>query len=403
MQPNAQAHLLQRFRWCLSRGFWALCSAGLLLGCASAPVSPASALFADAQFPPVAGLVIESRHKVFALPADLQIQLQADAGAQRSTAQRLQSLVGQLYSETGGVRLDYSSGHSTGAAQTWADKRGDCLSLTILAYSAAQTLGIEAVMQEVPGPALIDRRGEIDFVNGHVNLLVPTRREVRLGRQLFEPGGFVVDFQPHSALRAKGTPLDEDAVLARFYNNRASELLTQGQTDAAYWYYRAAAALDARYAPIFSNLAQLYLGKGLLVLAESALRHAIALNGNTDTPLKSLRQLLLAQGRLAEAAQLELDLRRWQDSSPYYWLERGRAELVAGRAVLALAALEQALSLASGFAELHYLLALAYARTQQPELAHAQLETLRTLLGPDPVLARLSRKIQPEPGPASHQ
>ena len=368
----------------------------LLLGaCASAPdpVPQIPVLFRDGAFKPQTNARLETRDDVFALDPALEQQLQALTLQGKSTEQRLKILLAHIYTDTG-IRLSYASGHSTGAAQTWANKQGDCLSLTILAYAAAQALDITAHMQEVPGPAVVDRRGQIDFVNGHVNLHVPARSKISLGERVFESGGFIVDFQPHSALRNLGRRLEEREIMARFYNNRASEYLAHGQDDLAYRYFRTAGDADMRYAPIFSNLAVLYGRKRMDAEAEAALRYAVALKGNSDVALKGLHQLLQSQGRLDEAQVIAQELQQWQDASPYYWLERGKADLLAGQAARAVDALERAQALANGFADLHYHLALAYARSGQADKAQAQQALLRSLVGDNPALALLGKKIR---------
>jgi transglutaminase-like putative cysteine protease len=164
--------------WCVLAGFLLL-----LAGCASGPpaVPDTRALFLDDQFKPVPGLVVESQEQIFALAPELADRLRAQSRQSGSTEQRLKTLLAQIYTDAG-IRLDYNVGHSTGAAETWANKRGDCLSLTILAYSAARVLDVEARMQEVPGPALVDRRGDIDFVTGHVNLHVRARNSLLISQ-----------------------------------------------------------------------------------------------------------------------------------------------------------------------------------------------------------------------------
>lgn len=376
----------------LGRIFCIVCV--LLGGCASAPetTTQMQALFRNDAFAPLPEVHIETRDEVFALDPTLQRELQTLALQGKSTEQRLKTLLAHLYTDTG-IRLNYASGHTTGAAQTWANKQGDCLSLTILAYAGAQALGLTAHMQEVPGPAVVDRRGQIDFVNGHVNLHVPTRSPLRLGVRVFEPGGFIIDFQPQSALRNLGTRLDEAEIMARFYNNRASEFLAQGQHDLAYRYFRAAAEKDARHAPTFSNLAVLYGRLGLAGPQEAALRYAVSLKGNSDVPLKGLHQLLQTQGRQQEAQTIARALQQWQDDSPYHWLARGKAELQDGHPNQAVDALERAQALANGFADLHFYLALAYARSGDVEKAREQQALLKGLVGPSPALALLDKKL----------
>ncbi len=189
-------------------------------------------------------------------------------------------------------------------AQLWQEKRGDCLSLTLLTYAVTQALGIPAYMQEVRVPPVIDRRGGVDFINGHVNVFILNSSAVQINGRSFDSGGIVIDFEPQVGSRQSGVALSEGAIAARYYNNRASEYLLQHDFDRAYTYYRAAIRSDHQFAAAYGNLAQLYAQHGLAPSAERLLRHAIALNGSSEAPLHALHKLLRAQGRDVEATQV---------------------------------------------------------------------------------------------------
>ena len=334
----------------------------------------------------------ETRDTVFALDPALVQNLRSDEVAGRSTERRLNLLLDRLYGPRG-IRLSYSSGHTTGASDTWRNQRGDCLSLTILAYASARLLGIDAHMQEVQVPVAFDRRDGVDFINGHVNVLVRHASEVSINGQAFGAGSFIIDFEPQVGSRRSGQWLTEGDIMARYFNNRAAEYYTEKNDARAYAYYRAALAVAPGYAPAFANLAQLYIRRGLFAGAEELLLHAMALGGPSYAPLRAMHQLLVAQGRMAEAQSYAALLTKRQDEDPYHWLGLGMAALRDGQSGAAIRALERAAALTTGFEEIHYQLGLAYWRDGQQEAARKQLAALRAINQQSPGAATLSKKF----------
>jgi len=366
-----------------------------LAGCAT-PLAVSAlpdSVWQDAPFDYHADRVVEGRDAVFGLTESVRKSLALQDRGQRSTEGRLDALIARLYGPSG-IRLTYSSGHTTGAAQTWINQRGDCLSLTILAYAAARELGLLAHMQEVRVPVMLDRRDGVDYVNEHVNLFVRNDTEALINGQAVPSGGFIIDFEPQPGSRASGHWLSEDAILARFYNNRATEYLARDDRANAYAYFRAAQKLAPDYAPAYTNLAHLYARQGLQSQAEQLLQHAIALGGPSYAALRAMAQLLRAQGRDAEAQQFTTLLARRQDEDPYHWLGVGLEALQSGRNRDAIAALEKAAALTTGFEEIHYNLGLAYFRDGQPAAARKQLALLSDINRRDPGIAVLSKKLR---------
>lgn len=370
---------------------------GALAGCATNErPGAASALpdaWHDAVFHYQPELVTETRADLFALAPDVLQALHFDSGGTVPLERRLDLLVSRLYGPNG-IRLAYDAGHTTAATQTWRNRRGDCLSLTILAYAAARRLGIAAHMQEVQVPLSVDRRDGMDFISGHVNVVVRDEGEVSFNGKSFGAGSFIIDFEPQAGARRSGQWLSEDAILARYYNNRAAQYWVRNDTARAYAYYRAAIAAAPDFAPAYANLAQLYARQGLEADAERLLRHAVGLGGPTYAPLRALHRLVQTQGRTQEAQQLAVLLAKRQDEDPYHWLGLGLDALQAGRNREAIAALEKAAALTTGFEELHYNLGLAYFRDGQRGAAGKQLTQLRAINQRDPGIAVLSKKLQ---------
>jgi len=369
----------------------------VLAGCAAAPraLLPAHLLWQDQAFDYEAGLVPVGKRDLFQLDAGLLSKLH-DPRIQNSSAQyRLNHLVSLLF-EPETKDFSYSRNHSTVAAETWRRKSGDCLSLTVLSYSLAKALDMPVQMQEVRVPVVFDRRGSVEFLNRHVNLLILGRSDGGLYVKdgLMRSGDVIIDFEPQVASRREGIALSDDGILARFYNNVAAEYLAQGDLSLAYAHFKAAVLADPGYSPSYSNLAQLYTRKGFLKSAEQLLLYAIALNDDADIALRSLHQLLVSQGRESEALKYKEILQARQQKDPYYWLGVGLHHLQEGNYQKAVNALERAQDLTRGFQEVHRYLAIAYWRAGKAIQAKNQLSVLASLMFEDLGFAVPSRENQ---------
>jgi tetratricopeptide (TPR) repeat protein len=341
-------------------------------------------------------LVSVGKRDLFQLEDALLTKLN-DSSIQNSSAQyRLHYLVSILFGPKA-KDFPYSGGHSTVAAETWRRKTGDCLSLTVLSYSLANALGMSVQMQEVRVPVVFDRRGNVEFLNRHVNVLIRGAGEVYLIAGSMRSGDMIIDFEPQVASRREGMALSDDGILARFYNNVAAEYLAQGDLALAYAHFKAAVLADPGYSPSYSNLAQLYIRKGFLQSAERLLLHAIALDDDADIALRSLHQLLVSQGRESEAVKYTEILHARQEKDPYYWLGVGLDQLQRGNYRKAISALEHAQELTRGFQEVHRYLAIAYWRAGKPSQAKNQLSMLASLMFDDLGLAALSRENRQTP------
>ena len=370
----------------------------VLAGCAAAPRAPLPAhlLWQDRAFDYDAALVSISKRDLFQLDAGVLSKLH-DPRIQNSSAQyRLHHLVSLLFGpET--KDFPYSGGHSTIAAETWRRKSGDCLSLTVLSYSLAKALDMSVQMQEVRVPVVFDRRGNVEFLNRHVNVLIRGVGDLYLIAGSMRSGDVIIDFEPQVASRREGMALSDDGILARFYNNVAAEYLAQGDLTLAYAHFKAAVLADPGYSSSYSNLAQLYTRKGLLQSAEHLLLHAMALNDDADIALRSLHQLLVSQGRESEALKYAQILQARRENDPYYWLGVGLDHLQRGNYRKAVSALEHAQALTKGFQEVHRYLAIAYWRAGKPIQAKNQLSVLASLMFDDLGLAALSRENRQTP------
>ena len=371
----------------------------LIAACSMAPRAPGpmDGLWRDQAFGYTPSLVSVSQQSLFALDADLVRALRGNPVVVKGNQAARTAYLLSLIFGPDMKAFAYAGGHSTLAAETWHNQRGDCLSLSIMSVALARALEVPVQIQEVRVPVAFDRRDGVDFLNQHVNVLVPNERELRAMNRTLPAGYIVVDFEPQVGARKKGEALADHSVLARFHNNRAAEQLARGQDTLAYAHFKAAILADPAYAAPYSNLAQLYLRAGFSDDAERLLRHAMALSDQSDLALSTLHQLLLSQGRGAEAAQYASQLQARRDRDPYYWLGLGLDELQQTRYPQAIAALERAQALTTGFEEVHRYLAIAYWRAGKLHMARDQLAVLGAMDRGDASVARLSKKFKHRP------
>ncbi|MCG2595798.1 hypothetical protein LZ009_23730 [Ramlibacter sp. XY19] len=364
-----------------------------LAGCATVR-DDASPPWRDTAFAYQPALVTVTREDLFRLDADLLAQVLQPMPADLSPSQKLKHLLAVVFGPDQ-RRFTYAAGHSTVATETWRRQRGDCLSLTVLTYSVARAMGMRAQMQEVDTPTLFDRRDGFDFVNQHVNVLFPRAQWTLYAED--KPHDVVVDFEPDYASPKAGRLLEENAIYARFLNNRAVEHLAHGERALAYAHFRAAIAADPNYASSYANLAQLYRQASLAAEAEQLLQRAVALARQNDVALHSLTELLAAQGRDGEARRYESILQARATRDPYHWIALGIRDLEAGNPRKAIRSLEQARDMTGNFREVHALLALAYARSGDQARADQELAALANLGVSDRSVAKLRRKFSAEP------
>jgi tetratricopeptide (TPR) repeat protein len=353
----------------------------VLAGCTTAPVAPplAQISWRDDAFGYDAAQVEKTRQELFTLGPDLQQKLHERSVLGFSQRQQMNALLDLLYGPKR-ERFQYAAGHTTMAADTWQRKRGDCLSLAILTYAAARELRIPAQMQEVDVPILYDRRGELDFVNRHVNVRFH-RGQRMLDQGWTEPHDVVVDFEPEFGSRKIGRSIDEAGILARFYNNIAAEYLSEGKKSLAYSFFKAAIVAEPEYAASYINLAVLYRAAGMDREAEQLLLHAVELSDRTEVilPLNALHALMVEQGRDAEALAYAQRLKSARDSDPYFWIGLGLRQLKDSEYKSAIDSLERASEMVNGFPEVHQYLALAYFRSGNRRRADEQLVLLESL------------------------
>ena len=376
----------------------------LLGACAQAPrvAEPAPDLWLDDVFDFRPSLVKATRESIFELDPALDAHLRATGVTSAPTPRRLEALVTLVFGPDMKA-FDYVGGRTTNAAETWRNKQGDCLSLTILSQALARRLGVPAQMQEVRVPVTFDRRNGVDFLNNHVNLLVRNDQRLELKNRSMPPGEFVIDFDPQIGSTQRGNGAERRRDPRALLQQPGRRTFGQRQQPSGLC---ALQGRNPRRSVVRGQLRQ----SGAVVPACRSRSARRALAAPCAAALNERRRpgawldctrLLLSQGRGGRSAVLEAALQARRDQDPYYWLGLGLGHLQQERYPTRRSTRSSAPRPDSGFDEVHRYLALAYWRVGKPQLARDQSAILSALSGAEASVAALSRKFTAAHGSAA--
>jgi tetratricopeptide (TPR) repeat protein len=273
----------------------------LLVACASAPVAPPQGLFNDHLF--VASSERIRADDVFAMSAEMKDYLNIQIAGQIRLKGPQQGLYDALYAKRQ-LMLDYDSAITRNAAQAFAVRSGNCLSLVIMTAAFAKELGLQVRYQNAYADETWSRDGDTYFFIGHVNVSIGGKPE-DLGLGIIDRRRMTIDFLPPLEIRALRTyEIAEETVVAMYMNNRAAEALTRGELDNAYAWARAAIVEDPAFPNAYNTLGVIYQRHGNLAEAEKILAYALAREPGNTHVMSNLVRVLNTMGRAAEAKTL---------------------------------------------------------------------------------------------------
>ena len=273
----------------------------LLVACASAPVTPPQGLFNDHLF--VASSERIRADDVFAISAEMKDYLNTQIAGQIRQKGPQQGLYDALYAKRQ-LMLDYDAAITRNAAQAFAARSGNCLSLVIMTAAFAKELGLQVRYQNAYSDETWSRDGDTYFFIGHVNISLGGKPE-DLGLGIIDRRRMTIDFLPSVEIRALRTyEITEETVVSMYMNNRAAEALIRGKLDDAYAWARAAIVEDPGFPNSYNTLGVIYQRHGNLAEAEKILAYALAREPENTHVMSNLVRVLNSMGRVAEAKTL---------------------------------------------------------------------------------------------------
>ncbi len=287
------------------------------------------------------------------------------------------ALIAALYGQ-GELRLRYDATTTRNAAQAFADRSGNCLSLVIMTAAFARELGLEISFQSARQGDAFSRQGNLTLRSGHVNLVLGPRRTMGAWQSALggnEPNGLQVDFLPPDELRGLRTvPITEATVLAMFMNNRATEALVRQRPAEAYAWAREALRHDAGFTAALNTLGVVYQRAGHLMAAVAAFDRVLALDSGHTAAMWNLAQALQNQGRFDEAQAWNQRRLALEPVAPFLSLQQGQAAMARGAYAEARALFDREQQATGPSAELYFWQAQAFFALGQWRAAQQALQ-----------------------------
>ena len=351
---------------------WVVSLLALLLAvaCASAPVSkPTVGLFNDQLFRGPSERI--SAADVFALNDEMRHYLNVEIAPLLRSQGTRQGLV-QAIGKSGQLKLEYDSVMTRNAAQAFAARSGNCLSLVIMTAALAKELELPVRYQLVNADETVSRSGGIHFFIGHVNLTLGDKvTDIGPGRR---NDLMTVDFVPPELAGGFSTrPLREETIVAMYMNNRAAEALAAGQLDDAYWWARAAVGEDPQFLSAYNTLGVVYRRHGDLAEADKVLAYALERDPANTHVMANLVHVLEAEGRVTEAKLLARKLEQLEPNPAFSYLNAGMKALHEGDFRQARDLIAKEVDRAPYYHEFHFWLAAAYVGLGETEKARKEL------------------------------
>jgi len=329
----------------------------LLVGCATAPAPErADRLLNDHLFAAPSQRI--SAGDVFALSDDMRAYLRGEIADELRAKGPQSGLIDALYDKRQ-LKLDYDAEITRNAAQTFAARAGNCLSLAIMTAAFAKEVGLTVRYQRILIDDAWSRSGDMYFSSSHVNLTLGTMQRGRILDDSNAP--MTIDFVPQDEIRGRRLRvIGEETIVAMYMNNRAAESLARGQVDDAYWWAREAIRQDPRFLTAYNTLGVIYRRHGNLKESEQVLAHALeAEPANTDV-LSNLALVFHDEGRVAESELLTQKLQQLQPYPPFYFFNLGMSAMREGDFKAARDLFKKELERDAYYHEFHFWLAAAY-------------------------------------------
>lgn len=346
-------------------------SALLLSACATLPPqTQPERFFADRLFVPLPEPIDPSA--VFAVSDAMQAFINQSLATPLGNRNRVQAMVDALYTK-GQLQLEYDSTRTRTAAEAFEARAGNCLSLVLMTAAIAKQLALPVIYQQVYVSPSWTRSNDIAFASDHVNLVLGRRA----GDARMQPSGqaaMTIDFLPSEQSARHARPLSESTVVAMYFNNRAAEALAAANTDAAYWWARAAIVQEPNFLAAYNTLGVIYLHHGMPTEATQVLSHVLALEPDNTLAMSNLVVAWQDQGRPDEAQQLAAQLLALEPIAPFHFFDLGMAALQAGDYRTAKQNFEREIRRDVYASEFHFWLAIAEKGLGNTRAARRQLE-----------------------------
>jgi len=313
-------------------------------------------------------LVVPSEDEAFGLDGDMRAFV-APLKIIEDPILRLTRLR-EAMQQRGLFSIVYSGSSTRTAREVFHERKGNCLSFTMLFVALARATGLEVRYQLVDVPRTFNSEGGVLVVDTHVNaaVLAPFGRKFFID---FNTANFREKYPIHA--------ISDRYALALFYNNLGAEALVRHEYALSFAMLREAARTHADIPGTWVNIGVLYARHGLHEHAEAAERRALAADPTEQSALANLVAVYSALGETALADEYRQRIRRYRDVNPYYHFGVAQVAYDQKRFDDALISLRSAIRLKRDDDEFYLLQGRAFTEMGRPDRAIASFARAKEL------------------------
>lgn len=295
--------------------------------------------------------------------------------------------------ELGYLDLKYDSGRTLTAAETFRERRGNCLSFTNLFVALAREDRLDAQYQIIDVPPIWDSADGWVMLNAHINVVVHGVR-MSASDQIGSSRDYVVDFNTPEYQGSLPRHLVSDRVaFALFYNNRAVEAMRAGDLKMAFANFKLAASKSSTVASVWVNLGALYSRLHRFESAQAAYQQALRIDPNEKSALTNLARVSDELGNTEAAAAYRQRVRQYERMNPYYHFALAERAYRSADYEGALDEVKQAIALKRDDHRFYFLQGLAHFRSGDIAGARTSIATAERVSGEDADKKRYANKL----------
>lgn len=330
-----------------------------------------------------------STDDIMAVNDEMRVYVSSKVGGDPQARSRLRKLIGGMI-EDGLLNLEYDENRTYTAIETFQNRRGNCLSFSILFTALAREADLDVTFQMVDIPPSFSANDETILLNNHINVLVKgVRSDVNFMQS------YVVDFNAAEYNGNYDTRKVKDTyAMALYFSNVAVEAMQAGNTRKAFRYLKKGIETDHKIAGIWVNLGVLYSRYGHYVMAEQAYKMALTVQPSNKSALVNLAGVLQTLGRVEESNDYLKKVTYYRDHNPYYQYFQAQAAYQSNGLDDALAYLGKAIRLKKDEHQFYFLRGLVHQRRQEYQLAARDFEKARDTAQKAQLISGYTRKLE---------
>jgi Flp pilus assembly protein TadD len=294
------------------------------------------------------GLAAQSEQNPLDLSPEIKEFLDKKVGRGLPPMECLQALVSAVFQEN---ELNFQYAPVTrSAAETFAERGGNCLSFTLLFVSMARHLNLDARFRELEIAPIFTKSGDLISLSLHLNAAV-----------IIGSLSYAIDVFPAvNRIEIGGRVVTDERGLAHFYSNKGVEALSKGDSATAESYLQKALRIDPTTVCVWINLGAIKTQSGDLRQAETYYRKALELDPKDPAAMSNLASVCASTGRAKEALRLQAKVKEFREKNPYHHYNLGLKSFAEGKYQEAIVYYRKALKLKSAEHNFYFALARAY-------------------------------------------